>query len=402
MTMCIRLTSFFFILFAISTTSIAQGDFRKGYIVKNNLDTIHGLIDYRSKWINGKYCLFRESRSSKIIRYSPSELYGYTFEGDKYYVSKNLPVDTIKNELGFAEILVGGNATLMVYGSIYYIKMDRIYKLPRKRENRVVIESGKGAREMKDLRYRYLTNYLFRDCELAANQDSYNKRDFIKRVTAYNLCKGNLIPMEYKIPAIQASLTFFGGVDRSTLKLEKSGYVGSETNTSTTWGGGIDLLFPRISRKLMISVEFLTMNKEYQPYKEPTVTYGGLYDIHTQYDILVKTSIVKFPISIGYNFFPGNNTPYVKVGMVNYRFKTTAESTTEHERNYIVTTDYEQHKESNSENGYWLAFGYNHVVFGKLRVFAEVRSENLSGVYGDFESANLVSLSGLTGIKFKL
>lgn len=67
-----------------------QKDFVQGYIIKNIGDTVYGLINLGGPVVNAKYCQFKEDKTSKITKYSPSELVGYRFINGKYYISNDI------------------------------------------------------------------------------------------------------------------------------------------------------------------------------------------------------------------------------------------------------------------------------------------------------------------------
>ena len=68
----------------------AQSDFRNGYIIDNNNDTIHGLIDYKGNHANAKKCIFKKDNNSQNQIFTPEEIKGYRFTDSKYYVSKSV------------------------------------------------------------------------------------------------------------------------------------------------------------------------------------------------------------------------------------------------------------------------------------------------------------------------
>ena len=391
------------VILSFSSVLFAQGDFRRGYIVKNNRDTIRGLIDNRTNHSNQMICLFKADSRSKVVRYSPSEIQAYALQDDRYFIAREFQIDSMRMELGFAEVLVYGAAKLMLYRNVYYLELDKLYQLPRRNKDRVV-SSDSGVWKKKDLRYVYLINYLFKDCGLNADQLNYQQQDLINIVTEYNRCKGNSIHLPRQTPPLKFSLTLVGGLNKSTLHLSESGYEGSESNTAATFGGGFDLSFPRISRHVSLSVEFFFKNEEYQPYQKPTIEYY-YYMYTTQYDNLVRTSILKIPMGVCYNFFPGNNTPYVKIGIVQYHFrKSSSQQIAERqgENNEVNTYFTAEETSGKSELGAWMSFGYNYKVMNKLRIFAEIRLEKLNGEYATFDSASSFNLNALTGIRFTL
>lgn len=53
---------FFAILIASATSLFAQFDFRPGYVVTSENDTLHGLIDCKGNKANARKCVFRQHR----------------------------------------------------------------------------------------------------------------------------------------------------------------------------------------------------------------------------------------------------------------------------------------------------------------------------------------------------
>ena len=68
----------------------AQTDFRPGYVIQLNGDSLIGEIDYRIDNILSSRCRFRKSATDSIQTFYPGTITGYRFYNSKYYVSKNI------------------------------------------------------------------------------------------------------------------------------------------------------------------------------------------------------------------------------------------------------------------------------------------------------------------------
>jgi len=90
--------------------SIAQTDFRPGYIIENSGDTIYGQIDYRGDQLMSRICKFK-SENKKVVEYLPEDLKAFRFIDSKYYVSKD-----IESGRCFFEYLIQGKV------NIYYLR----------------------------------------------------------------------------------------------------------------------------------------------------------------------------------------------------------------------------------------------------------------------------------------
>ncbi len=68
-------------------TSKAQSDFRPGYIITLQGDTVHGLINLRGEEANAKSCVFKSKYDQKKTIYTPQQLRSFRFTDGKYYTS---------------------------------------------------------------------------------------------------------------------------------------------------------------------------------------------------------------------------------------------------------------------------------------------------------------------------
>jgi len=63
----------FLILFILSFGTLsAQNEFRQGYIIKSEGDTLFGVINYRGYIRMGKVCIFKQNNNSKKIIFYPT------------------------------------------------------------------------------------------------------------------------------------------------------------------------------------------------------------------------------------------------------------------------------------------------------------------------------------------
>lgn len=153
-------------LLVISINSFSQFDFKKGFIVTNNNDTIHGLIDNTNPNISSNYCFFKYDSSENVIKYSPNEIKAYGIKDAKLFVSKYITIDDL-TEAVFLEYLVDGIIDLYycerANDDFYFIsKNNTLY--PLSNDFIDVNENGKRmVRESK--RYVGILNWLMSDAE---------------------------------------------------------------------------------------------------------------------------------------------------------------------------------------------------------------------------------------------
>ena len=127
-----------FSLLLMSATVNSQNNFLKGYIITNQLDTIHGLVDLRMDDKNAYQCIFKQGQGELAITYSPGEIYGFRFdEIGKYYVSRKISIDEEEQEV-FLEFLIKGEMNLY-----YYLYKNKEYFFFENQEGKMLAISKK-------------------------------------------------------------------------------------------------------------------------------------------------------------------------------------------------------------------------------------------------------------------
>lgn len=69
-----RATFIFSFFFCFLTILHAQNNYKPGYLISNNNDTIRGLINLRINKMNSKACQFKQTEEDDVITYSPGIL----------------------------------------------------------------------------------------------------------------------------------------------------------------------------------------------------------------------------------------------------------------------------------------------------------------------------------------
>src|SRR5688572_15155989 len=121
-----------FSLFLLFTFQVqAQKDFRRGYLVNLQGDTLKGELNYKGDIKSALECQFRATATAKEEVFKPQELLGYGFTGGKFYESKKAKIVkrfldrnekvaeapvTGNDSVNFMEVMVKG------YGTLYFMK----------------------------------------------------------------------------------------------------------------------------------------------------------------------------------------------------------------------------------------------------------------------------------------
>lgn len=294
-------------------SAFAQKDFKEGFIITNNGDSISAQINYRSSAKNYKSCLFLSG--GEIIEYFPAEILGYGFVGDKYYESQI--VDNF-----FAEVVISGELSLYKHKSSNYIK--------RKNEAPVLLEQAILTEESSDWRKSTVTksNKEWRQKFATAIADCFNdpsdfvkdlnllEKDLTQAVIEYNECR-NLDYKYYKVDraASKIELGLVGGFTFSTLNISgdlpilirhlKNNY----SSQDPFFGLMMNISSPRFSENISFQTEIQYSQSSFSSTVETNVTTRN--EIH---DSNIDLKMISIPISIKYQSNGGGLTYFVHAG----------------------------------------------------------------------------------------
>jgi hypothetical protein len=163
----------------------AQSDFRSGYIINLNGDTIYGLIDYKGNKANAKKCIFKEDINSEIQTFTPNEIIGYRFSDSKNYVSKFLNEGNA-NESFFLEYLIKGIVDIYYYRDVYgeHYLVDNgdgnLHKL-KNEEKTVLLNNTRYIKESRE--YVGLLKAVFKDSPSVAKEVEHIKLNHESLIT---------------------------------------------------------------------------------------------------------------------------------------------------------------------------------------------------------------------------
>lgn len=171
-----------FLCLISSIGAVAQLDFRPGYVITLQNDTIKGEVNYRSNSKGYKGCVFRQNRST--TKYDASQIKGYGFINDKAFRS-----DIIEGS--FVEALVVGELSLYRQGNVFYLQKTggELQKLESSKKE-MVIDGKVGMRE--DVKWKGVVSYLISDClnDPGLVKDlRLNEQQLTAVVIDYNKCR---------------------------------------------------------------------------------------------------------------------------------------------------------------------------------------------------------------------
>lgn len=267
-----------FILFLLLSIGniYGQDNFKRGYIITNEKDTIDGWIDFRTDEQNMRACKFKTEEIGKVTTYLPGEIFGYRFykEG-KFYITKEITINELQHTV-FIEYLLQGMMNLFYYidnskMNYYFFENEECIITPvtKKPDEYIKVEDSR-AKVLKDNRYMGVIGYLFKDQETIskqANKLKFNQKSMINIAKEYH---------DLVCTTGEECITFETKEDKEYNLLKYSVYGGVQlykyTNImeenisiiSPIIGVRLNIYAPRISKNLsfLVDLAFSKINKK--------------------------------------------------------------------------------------------------------------------------------------------
>ncbi|MEM6893840.1 MAG: hypothetical protein AAF554_09135 [Bacteroidota bacterium] len=369
----------------------AQNDFRPGYIITKEGDTLNGFVNYKVGLKKFEVCSYKETKEQKNpVDYYPNQIHGYGFVGDRFFEAKEIRAEESKKV--FIEVLVKGKATLYRYNTDFFIKKnDSIFK---QLVNEVSIEYTElGYREKQSNRHIGVLTYLFSDCpkvKKKAQTVQLKEKALVNLTKAYNDCfnEPSIVFLENK-PWLKANVGFSPGMNFSSLTIDEAienegpGFFSSELGNATafSFGAFVDISVPRVNERISIhtGVQYVSANFE------GSSTRSNRF-FNFSYETTTEMEQLRIPVGIKYTFPEKKITPYFALGVMNnINLKTNMVSVVERER--IVNNVLENFEESadldTTRPGFWAGIGIKKTIKNTLNAFLELRFERTTGFVGE-------------------
>ncbi len=216
------------LLFFMSATVFAQGNYKEAYIITLQNDTVDGFVDFSTDENNSRQCYFKKTLSATdVTQYAPGEIYGYRFvEEGKFYISKEVKVGTQTPALLFLEYLIKGNMNL------FYLKsntMEEWYFFENEKGEMVEITHDRDykidGKRFHDIRYQGRMNYVFQvlpNAEKKIKRTQFRKEDFVDITKEYHA---------YTCSPGEECIVFENDIKKKYVKSKFSIVVGADYHT---------------------------------------------------------------------------------------------------------------------------------------------------------------------------
>jgi hypothetical protein len=387
------------LIFALGTCSVfAQNDFRSGYVILAGGDSIHGQVGYHHFKDSPAFCKFKSNDSKIITRYGPSDLKAFGYFFDKRYEVKSIETQAQLSSSVFMEVILDGFLSLLKHQRILYVETTdgKLIQLEPRKKKPIEINN----RKYLSTNYQYIgvLNSLIKDCGLRADETPYDETPISYLIQNYNRCH-NVAGKYYKESpkGFKITLQLFGGMQSSKLRNGTSQNNVASSSFLPHAGFSLDMSSPSLSKKILLSAEFILSQQLFQFYiKETSQT------TIRHFDYTIRQNTLKFPIGIRYNLSDEYQTAYFKGGVVfGLLIASDVELITEDESTSIVTTSFSNNSMHGQHAGFYGALGYTHGISAKLKGFAEVRYEIMNSLTETFpQNSDFSSIYLSIGLRF--
>ncbi len=249
----------------LSNLTYGQTNFKKGFVITNQNDTLNGFIDFRTDEVNSMECKFKTSENASETIYEPGKISGFRFvEEGKFYVSKTITLDSIQQTL-FLEYLVQGMMNLYYLGrgnGYYFFENNDQTMISVTKKPDEIVEDGKAK---PDISYKNTMSYVFRECLPVALQTSnadFNRKSMILYTKDYHdkMCdtggKCIIFENDYKKRFTKFDFAIYTGFEVSSMKLllNNAFYMPVMYSFSPIIGGNFEVSDPRHLKSLSLNL----------------------------------------------------------------------------------------------------------------------------------------------------
>lgn len=391
------------VLLFLTVICSAQRDFREGFVIKQPGDTLFGLLNYRGGTQVYTTCIFKESSDAEAIIYTPADISGFGFPGDRLFVSKI--VDPVAGDAPktFIEVLVRGAVSLYTYNGKYFIQKNdtQLYELATVKSE--IIKDGQKV-NIVTKKYLGILSMVMSDCEEAGGMIpniALDERPLTKLVEAYNTCVNS--PYETILsskPRVKVSFGFSAGIISSNLDIfsrvrsDQVSYVDVPYGKSNSFRPGIsfNFLFPRFSEKLSFAAELSYFQSSFSSIK----TYQYLGQINQESTVKIGIKQLTIPVGFRYTFSAGKISPFINLGFlytINLKVENDWKSKITQDlygETVITYDDGPALKKINNQYGFWAGGGVILPITKRVAGLVDLRTEL---TYGFSELPDVVTIN---------
>tara|TARA_R110001599_G_C12235502_1_gene658392 strand:+ start:859 stop:2073 length:1215 start_codon:yes stop_codon:yes gene_type:complete len=288
---CFLLFIAFFAGFS-TQTSLAQVEFRDGFIIKANNDTIRGQVLQRSLKNRYESCTFKSSEGVTV--YLPTEIRGYGYSNGGSFI-------TGVADNAFVQVLVDGHLSLYEYGTVFYVRKEGAVAQILESKRVEVVREGRLIIQ-KDEAWKARLAVIMNDCEAMLMRNYELKRKSLtETVVAYNECAGKTFTKEENVKLwVNVNLGLGVGYTNTSMGLKNLDaqyrYLDTDYKESDpTLFFDLGFSLPGLAEKLSIHTGFSYSKPSFS---STEMVNGSLVDAY--YDNYVNYDFLSIPLLLQY------------------------------------------------------------------------------------------------------
>lgn len=402
-----RITGLLAVLMCLIGTLSAQTDFRPGYIITNELDTLTGYIDYRGDLRSSRICMFKDDRKSDPTEYDPTEIYGYHFDQGKFIISKEVLTNEGK-DVRFLEFLVNGEASLYYFrdeeGDHYLIEKE-IGTLEELADEKVEVSRDEGDFSFHYKKYIGQLKATFSDCEEIqpeVEKSTLSHSSLIRLTSQYHdyVCDGEKCIIYQKVlPDFRVIVAPVAGMSFSNIRFHSDEVLAPtafEPSISPRLGVVLQFSAPRLNEKISILTEALISKDYFFGYRKEVLPFEVKY-----YDIHLNTTYWDQSLILRYTYPKGRFRPTLSLGgQMSFLLWSSSKYIQERVKDQIVLTYLDRDLPlGNAMMGLVAELGVDIRLTPKTTIFLNVRAQSGTAL-NNVLPTNVKSISVLSGIYF--
>ena len=314
----------FIALLAIGISQLIFSQFKEGYIIKNNNDTIRGYINWEGSIINSNHCEFKLTPDGESQKYKPGEISAFRFNDSKFFSTWDLNTNNQVKRV-FIEWLIKGRASILAYSGegaeIKYFLLTEDSKLTELTNTMQEFVNDGVSYKRNNQEYKNILLYNFRDCPSLDAQIKSTLLDgkallkITKKYHEMTCTTENCVVFEEKSRNMVFDWGVYSGFLSSKWILNSD--LPEKVYSANSFGYGLALNIsnlPALSPKFSVKVNFAIFSSMY--IYDTTDVMPLITD-----DRIVKIGYAKIPIQLSYRFTHKKLSPYISGGgTVNVRF----------------------------------------------------------------------------------
>jgi hypothetical protein len=326
--MSYRILWLLLVITSFTLNSYGQKDYKNGYVITLDNDTLYGTIDLKSNYKNSRSCYFQGDQDQVMKVYTPADIKAYRVENNKYYISKEITLND-KKKLVFLEFLVDGIVNLYYIressSEYYFIEKDTAMILLSNDEKKVIKEStlasGKDDKVYLTTTNQYMgiLKFLFQDSPEAMKDIPNTRFDYkplIRLTKEYHesVCKDYSCIDYTKSTGVSVYMEPTFGMIHSTMGLKTSDDHAQDLNPY------YGLMVRLRNAKRLYRWNFLT-GLNYSSVEFRGDFENSIYATPSQpvelHRIYLKYSYLSFPLAIEYSLPAKKLQPYFSASFNN-------------------------------------------------------------------------------------